>query len=261
MTVTDPGTYCVRLEYHPDATALYSEGVSTSTTNECFTVISIHPSILVEKDPDSQSTVSGGTVTFTIKVTNTGDVALTNVTVTDPLSTNCNHTIGSLAANDGAPGGPDEFTYTCTSPALDAPLDNVATACGNPPVGQQVCDDDHGKVGIEHLSSYQDLIPNDFATLSVEGNTVALDGGLTFALYKGACTVANHLFTVTVPVSGAGDYHTANAQLLSALLGSNLTAGTYNWQLTYSGDTNGVPDINGACGTENFTITNGADAP
>jgi uncharacterized repeat protein (TIGR01451 family) len=254
MSPTGAGTYCLRLEYTPDATALYSEGVSTSTTNECFTVIDINPSIEVLKDPDSQSIVSGNTVTFTIKVTNTGDTDLTNVTVSDPKSPGCDSTIGFLAAGAST-------TYTCTSPVLTAPLDNVATACGDPPFGDQVCDDDHGKVGLEHLKSYQDFVPNDFGELSVEGSSVPLDGQLKFALYEGSCTGANELFTQTVQVNGDGTYETTNADLLSALIGSKNTDGTYNWQLTYSGDTNGNADINGACGTESFTITNGADAP
>ena len=73
------------------------------------------------------------------------------------------------------------------------------------------------------------------------------------------------MFTQTVNVNGDGSYQTANTQLISALnqakFGSSATNGTYNWQLTYSGDTNGNADINGDCGTESFTITAGADAP
>ncbi|MFL5797025.1 MAG: hypothetical protein ACJ77A_03710, partial [Actinomycetota bacterium] len=261
MSPSAPGTYCLRLEYIPDATALYSEGQSTSTTNECFTVIQV-PSIEVLKDPDSQSTVSGNTVTFTIKVTNTGDTTLTNVHVTDAQAPDCARTAAEIAADRGsstfAPGA--TYTYTCTSLVLTAPLDNVATACGDPPFGDQVCDDDHGKVGLEHLSSYQDFVPNDFGELSVEGSTVALNGDLTFALYKGNCTAQNQLFTETADVTGVGQYGTTNTKTLTDLIGSNNTDGTYNWKLTYSGDTNGNADINGACGTENFAITNGADA-
>ena len=140
----------------------------------------------------------------------------------------------------------DTYSYTCTSAAVSAPFTNTAHACGTPPIGTEVCDDDDANVGLEHLSSYQDLIPKDFAILSLE-------------LFNGACT-GTPLILEEVPVSGPGTYNTANAQLLSALINSNLTAGTYNWRITYHGDTTGVPDIDGACGTENFTITNGADA-
>src|SRR5205823_3144887 len=61
--------------------------------------------------------------TFTITVTNTGDVALTDVTVTDALSPNCNKTIGTLAAGAST-------SYTCTRPNVTASFNNVAVVTG-----------------------------------------------------------------------------------------------------------------------------------
>ncbi len=82
-----------------------------------------HPAITIVKNPKSQSVTRGGTATFTITVTNTGDVALTNVTVSDPLSPNCNRTIGTLA-----PGA--SSSYTCTRANVTANFTNVAVASG-----------------------------------------------------------------------------------------------------------------------------------
>ncbi|TMM32604.1 MAG: DUF11 domain-containing protein [Actinobacteria bacterium] len=82
-----------------------------------------HPAISIVKNPKSQTVTSGGTATFTITVTNTGDVALTDVTVTDPLSPNCNRTIGTLA-----PGA--STSYTCTRPNVTASFNNVAVVTG-----------------------------------------------------------------------------------------------------------------------------------
>jgi uncharacterized repeat protein (TIGR01451 family) len=82
-----------------------------------------HPAISIVKNPKSQTVSSGGTATFTITVTNTGDVALTNVTVSDPLSPNCNRTIGTLA-----PGA--SSSYTCTRADVTANFTNVAVASG-----------------------------------------------------------------------------------------------------------------------------------
>jgi uncharacterized repeat protein (TIGR01451 family) len=82
-----------------------------------------HPSISIVKNPKSQTVTSGGTATFTITVTNTGDVTLTNVTVSDPLSPNCNKTIGTLA-----PGA--SSSYTCTRANVTASFNNVAVASG-----------------------------------------------------------------------------------------------------------------------------------
>jgi len=50
-------------------------------------------------------------------------VALTDVTVTDPLSPNCNKTIGTLA-----PG--QAVSYTCTRPNVTASFNNVAVVTG-----------------------------------------------------------------------------------------------------------------------------------
>jgi uncharacterized repeat protein (TIGR01451 family) len=83
-----------------------------------------HPAITIVKNPKSQTVTSGGTANFTITVTNTGDVALTNVTVSDALSPNCNKTIGTL--NPG-----QSTSYTCTRPNVTASFNNVAVATGH----------------------------------------------------------------------------------------------------------------------------------
>jgi uncharacterized repeat protein (TIGR01451 family) len=83
-----------------------------------------HPAITIVKNPKSQTVTSGGTATFTITVTNTGDVALTNVTVSDALSPNCDKTIGTL--NPG-----QSTSYTCTRANVSSSFSNVAIATGH----------------------------------------------------------------------------------------------------------------------------------
>jgi len=111
----------------------------TASDNAPVTVI--HPSIAIEKSPDGQSVTSGGTVSFTIKVTNTGDVDLANVAVSDPLTGSCANTIGALL--QGA-----STTYTCTTDALTASFTNLATATGTPPVGPDVTASDTAPVTV-----------------------------------------------------------------------------------------------------------------
>jgi hypothetical protein len=57
-------------------------------------------------------------------------------------------------------------------------------------------------------------------------------------------------------VSANGSYQTTNSTDLKTLLGGSGTAGTYKWQVTYKGDATN-PTNTGACGTEQFTVTNG----
>ncbi len=55
-----------------------------------------NPAIGITKNPKTQSVLPGGTATWTIVVTNTGNVTLTNVRVTDPLAPGCNRTSADI---------------------------------------------------------------------------------------------------------------------------------------------------------------------
>ena len=70
---------------------------STVTDSDTADVDVIGPAITISKTPDTQQAAAGDTVTFGITVTNTGDVALSNVAVSDALASDCDTTIGTLA--------------------------------------------------------------------------------------------------------------------------------------------------------------------
>jgi uncharacterized repeat protein (TIGR01451 family) len=78
------------------------------------------PSIAISKTPATQDVVSGGNADFTITVTNTGDVDLDSVTVSDPLVPACDSVIGTLAV--GAAN-----SYDCTDAGVAASYTNVVT--------------------------------------------------------------------------------------------------------------------------------------
>jgi len=158
---------------------------------------------------------------------------------------------------------------------VTAAFTNVAQACGVDKLGTTVCDttDDGGNpppdcpvppnaeadrcahVNIEDMHSKQDFVPNDKVIISGLENA---NGHLSVALYKGACSQANLLYgPQQFNVTGTGGtFTTTNAAKLSALLGTDVTDGTYNWLITYSGDTHNNDDIIGGCGDENFVVTN-----
>ena len=101
------------------------------TDNDDAVVDAINPSILIEKTPDLQHVVVGQPATFTIVVTNTGDVALSGVTVSDVVAPNCNRAAGSIPLLLASPATPNSFTYTCTM-TVTGDVTNVATTVGQP---------------------------------------------------------------------------------------------------------------------------------
>jgi uncharacterized repeat protein (TIGR01451 family) len=104
----------------------------------------VTPSIKIAKTPASQIAQSGDSVTFTILVTNTGDVTLSLVAVTDALSSACNNAFGSLAPMEtSAP-------YTCTIAALADDFFNTVIVSGTPPVGEPVTDTAAALVDVIH---------------------------------------------------------------------------------------------------------------
>ncbi len=87
--------------------------------------------IEIAKTPNSQTVVSGRTATFIITVTNTGELTLTNVTVSDAQAPNCAASLGTLA-------GGHSINYECTLTNVTADFTNSATVTGTPSVGNDV---------------------------------------------------------------------------------------------------------------------------
>jgi hypothetical protein len=96
-------------------------------------LVVIHPAIHVVKSAVT-SAHEGDVVFYTFAVTNTGDVPLTNVAVTDNKLGSVG-TIPSLAV-----GATTTLTKDFTVPAGDF-VDNTATACGDDPMRQQYCEE------------------------------------------------------------------------------------------------------------------------
>jgi hypothetical protein len=88
----------------------------------------------------------GDVISYAFTVTNTGNVTLTNVTLTDPDATVSGGPIASLA-----PGASDNTTFTATYTITQADMDNgvftnIATVTGTPPTGGSVTDDDDATI-------------------------------------------------------------------------------------------------------------------
>jgi uncharacterized repeat protein (TIGR01451 family) len=105
------------------------------------------PAIAIVKNPKSQTVTVGGTARFQITVTNVGNTVLTNVTVTDPLSPNCNRTKAQIPALASMQPNAS-VTYSCSRPNVQRAFDNVATATGTPPSGPNVTASDRAPVKV-----------------------------------------------------------------------------------------------------------------
>jgi uncharacterized repeat protein (TIGR01451 family) len=137
VTATDPDPL-------PNTVTVTGTGPNGQVSDtDTHSVDIIHPAIRIVKTAKPGSIGPGETVTYTYKVTNTGDVTLFDVKVTDDkLGNIC--TIGRLDVGE---------TQTCTadftaSSAFGGPLDNVGKARGNDVTGKSVQDTDQASVDV-----------------------------------------------------------------------------------------------------------------
>ncbi|HET8940822.1 MAG TPA: hypothetical protein VFN13_02395 [Rudaea sp.] len=117
-----------------------SDVTSTDTDTVTFTPA---PAItIVKSDNATASTGAGDSITYSFKVTNTGNVTLNPVTVTDPLSglsaISCPVSVLAPAATTTCTA-----TYTVKQSDVNAgAINNTATAHGKPPTGSDVTSTD-----------------------------------------------------------------------------------------------------------------------
>lgn len=181
--------------------------VTLTGTGTDVDTVATHPGLTLEKgSAEAGYGAVGDTIHYTFRATNTGDVTLTGVTITDPLAG-----LSAIAyAWPGTPGvlAPGDVVtataaYTITQADIDATrVDNTATAAGDPPSGAPVSDDAAHRVtstAVPHVTltktpsvseahSAGDVIDYTFAILN--------DGPITLD----AVTIADALPGLSIPV-------------------------------------------------------------
>jgi uncharacterized repeat protein (TIGR01451 family) len=202
----------------------------TVTDKSSHSVDIIHPAIQVQKSGPAEAH-EGDTVTYTFKVTNTGDVALTNVTAVDNVLGNVG-TVSSLDVNAST-----TLTKDFKVPSPSTSVDNTVTACGTDPLSLKVCDDDH-----HHLTPKHPAI------------TVVKSGPAT--------GTAGQTVTYTFKVTNTGDIDLQNVQVIDDKLGTigtipSLAVGdstTLTKDFTVPTGVTAVDNTVTACGTDTLAL-------
>ena len=199
-SMTCTATYTVT-QADVDAGSIYNTATATGTppigenvtdTDDETVNILQDPSINITKtmtnnaDEDGSEDVSlGDTLTYTFSVTNDGNVNLTSVDVTDPMTglsaISCGAT--SLVPNESTTC---TATYVVTQADVDAGwINNTATANGTPPIGGNVTDTDNETVNVPQDPSIDVVKTSDATGTNQVGDvitytyTVTNDGDVT----------------------------------------------------------------------------------
>ena len=166
-----------------------------------------NPAIDLEKS-GPESTAIGEVITYNFVVTNTGDVPLTDVHVTDPLLGGAEIAVTPGTLAPGAEGvATAEYTVAAADVTEDDTIPNTATAHGTPPAGGEVTAVD------DHIVA----VPDD-----VE------EGAPAIALDKGGPSESDigEVITYTFDVTNTGETTLLDVHVTDPLLGGTPIAVT-----------------------------------
>ncbi|WP_432470564.1 DUF7507 domain-containing protein [Amphritea sp. HPY] len=146
-TVTQADVDAGQIDNTGTATGTPPSGPDVTDDDPLTEPVARNPAIDIVKSSDATGTNGvGDTITYTYDVENTGNVTLTNLQVTDPHSGLSAISCSPIAQGGTmAPGDTTQCTatYTVTQADVDAgEIDNIGTATGTPPIGDDVSDDD-----------------------------------------------------------------------------------------------------------------------
>jgi hypothetical protein len=276
-TVTSVGRYCWRgffdsaTEGVPDAT--------DATEGECFVVTPVTPTLTTEAGEDvtlgaditdtatlsgtatqpgtngpnatypsinaTNGAPAGGTITWTVR--GPDDCDPSGLTVTgSPATVSGDDTYGPVSATPTAIG---TYTFVAT---YSGSSPNTLGAGGSCPPGANDGDEEVTVTGEAALTTAQDWLPNDTATIT---GPTALSGTATFTLFTGTDCGAGGDDTIVygpvdVPVSGASPQ---TAETANTTLVLEADSGGYSWLVSYDDDV--LADPADTCETTTISIT------
>jgi uncharacterized repeat protein (TIGR01451 family) len=149
----------------------------------------------------------GSTVTWKYVVVNTGNVALSNITVTDDQGVTPVYVSGDTNSN-GKLDTNETWTYQAAGTAIAGQYGNVGAVTGKPPVGDNVSDTNpshyFGETPHPELASLGDKVWNDVNQNGVQDGGEPGVGGVTVELVT-TCTDSQAVGTTTTDSNGL--YH------------------------------------------------------
>jgi uncharacterized repeat protein (TIGR01451 family) len=222
------------------------------TDDDTITVpLSSTPSIAVIKsagaivDDDTNGADAGDTIQYSFEVTNTGNVTLASVAVSDPLVGAVTCPTTTLAPGESTTCTADAV-YVLTQADVDAgEVNNIATVSGTPPVGDPVTDDDTVIVGVPSAPAIE-VVKSAGAIVDVDSNVI--DAGDTILYSFDVTNIGNVTLTsvavadplvgaVTCPVTtlAPGESTTCTADAVYVLTQADLDAGDVDNTASVSG--------------------------
>jgi hypothetical protein len=288
VTLTSAGRYCWRANFTSTTTGVPASadppatGTGSDSTSECFLVEPVQPTLSTTggadvalgnaitdtanlsgtaKQPGTDGVGPGGTINASAaSQANAGGTITWRLFGPDNCTTEQTLTSNTATVNgDNTSYGPVSFTptaigkYTWVASYDGSSPNTLSAGPSSCPPGANDGDEEVVVTGSAGLSTAQDWLPNDTATLT---GPVNLNGTLTFQLYSGdncgatsGSAVSGQLYTVTVTNKASGStFSTSNTTF-------KVTAGaSYSWKVTY--DDNVLTDPAPSCEKSTLTITN-----
>lgn len=211
--------------------------------------------VRIEQDPTAQHIAAGQTAEFTITVTNTGDVELTDVEVRDPMADDCEIVIDSLGAGQSE-------TFNCAVGDVQAEFLNASTVYGTTPAGHIVSYSDWAYVilvsPVEHqliefaLQNFEDINQSDIDTLAGDaiseyGSDICISKDGVILIQMGASECASAVGNLAVAILNSEAIASDGVSNIALAVNDSLAWAQHENGLNVIAINNSLADSAGAC--------------